>query len=81
MLDPQLGEIEFYHMKIGRLESDLIATQEELMSARLRLRTAEDYQIKYQLLLKQFEQESDRFKSYEVEEEEKIAELITLKIK
>lgn len=47
MLDPQLGEIEFYHMKIGRLESDLIATQEELMSARLRLRTAEDYQIKY----------------------------------
>jgi hypothetical protein len=34
-------------MKIARLESDLSATQDELMAARLRLRTAEDYQIKY----------------------------------
>lgn len=72
MLDPQLGEIEFYLMKIGRLESDLVATQEELMAARLRLRTAEDYQIKYELLLKQYEQQSDRFQSYEIEESEKI---------
>lgn len=51
------------------------------MAARLRLRTAEDYQIKYQLLLKQYEQESERFKSYQIEEEEKIAQLITLKLK
>lgn len=51
------------------------------MAARLRLRTAEDYQIKYQLLLKQYEQESERFKSYQIEEEEKIGQLITLKLK
>lgn len=55
-------------MKINRLEVDLAATQEELMAARLRLRTAEDYQIKYELLMKQTQQESSRMKLYEREE-------------
>lgn len=58
MLDAQISDLDFYLMKIGRLESDLAATQNELISARLRLRTAEDYQIKYELLLKQSEQDS-----------------------
>lgn len=40
MLDAQLSDIEFYLLKINRLESDLAATQNELISARLRLRTA-----------------------------------------
>jgi hypothetical protein len=53
MLDAQISDIDFYLIKIGRLESDLAATQNELLNARLRLRTAEDYQIKYELLLKQ----------------------------
>ncbi len=58
MLDAQISDLDFYLMKIGRLESDLAATQNEQISARLRLRTAEDYQIKYELLLKQSEQDS-----------------------
>ena len=56
MNDPYPSDLDFYQMKITRLESDLAATQDELMSARLRLRTAEDFQIKYELLLKQSEQ-------------------------
>lgn len=40
MLDAQAADIEFYVMKIARLESDLAATQNELLNARLRLRSA-----------------------------------------
>lgn len=47
MQEAYQSDIDFYLMKISRLESDLATTQEELMTARLRLRTAEDFQIKY----------------------------------
>lgn len=50
------------------------------MTARLRLRTAEDFQIKYELLLKQSEQENFRLRFSEKEDECKIAEMISLKI-
>ena len=43
------------------------------MGARLRLRTAEDFQIKYELLLKQSEEENVRLRFVEREDEGKIA--------
>ena len=67
------SDIDFYLMKISRLESDLAATQEELMTARLRLRTAEDFQIKYELLLKQSEQDNYRLRFSEKEDQSKIS--------
>ena len=80
MFDSRATDVDFYMMKITRLEADLAANQEELMSARLRLRTAEDFQIKYELLLKQSEQENFRLRFNEKEDEGKIAELISLRI-
>ena len=50
------------------------------MAAKLRLRTAEDFQIKYELLLKQSEQENFRLRFSEKEDQSRIAEIINLKI-
>ena len=80
MQDPYLSDIDFYLMKISRLETDLASTQDELMAAKLRLRTAEDFQIKYELLLKQSEQENFRLRFSEKEDQSRIAEIINLKI-
>lgn len=54
--------------------------QEELTNARLRLRTAEDFQIKYELLLQKSQQENDRLKNEERELADKHHELLSLKI-
>lgn len=80
MFEAHASDVDFYMMKITRLEADLAATQEELMSARLRLRTAEDFQIKYELLLKQSEQENVRLRYEERGESSKISQIISLKI-
>lgn len=45
-------DVDFYRRKAERLEEDLLTITEELNKARLRLRSAEDYQIKYDLMLK-----------------------------
>jgi hypothetical protein len=50
---PTKYDIDFYMRKITRLENDLIQSQEELSKVRIRLRKAEDYEIKYDLILKQ----------------------------
>jgi hypothetical protein len=70
--------LEFSLLKIVRLESELAATQEELASARLRLRAAEDLEIKYQLLLNQCSHESSRMGNRG--DEDKMSELFTLKL-
>jgi hypothetical protein len=50
---PTKYDINFYIRKINRLENDLGLLQDELSSARIRLRKAEDFEIKYDLVLKQ----------------------------
>jgi len=57
---PSKNDLDFYQRKAGRLEGDLTQLQgmgwcysEELSVARLRLRTAEDFEIKYELLTNQ----------------------------
>ena len=57
-----LSDADFYERKIMRLEGDIAALHEELNIARTRLRTAEDFQIKYELLLKQSNMENNRLK-------------------
>ena len=59
------SDIDFYERKIMRLETDIAVMQEELSTARMRLRTAEDFQIKYDLLLRQSQQENQRLKMAE----------------
>ena len=56
MIEVPVADIDFYERKIRRLETDLTALQDELTTARLRLRTAEDFQIKYELLLQKSQQ-------------------------
>lgn len=50
---PTKYDIDFYLRKVTRLEGDLNIVQDELSRARVRLRRAEDFEIKYDLLLKQ----------------------------
>lgn len=50
---PTKYDINFYVRKINRLENDFGILQDELSSARVRLRKAEDFEIKYDLVLKQ----------------------------
>lgn len=80
MIQVPLSDIDFYERKIRRLQSDLANFQEELTNARLRLRTAEDFQIKYELLLQKSQQENDRLKNEERELADKHHELLSLKI-
>jgi hypothetical protein len=50
---PSKSDISFFQRKCQRLENDLNTLQDELSSARLRLRRAEDFEIKYDLIIKQ----------------------------
>lgn len=52
-LSPTKYDINFYIRKVNRLEGDLSLLQDELSGARVRLRKAEDFEIKYDLVLKQ----------------------------
>lgn len=61
-MNSQLSDADFYERKINRLESDIASLHEELNMARGRLRSAEDYQIKYELLLRQSNHENVRLK-------------------
>ena len=47
MIEIPMGDLEFYERKINRLETELIASQEELASVYTKLRTAEDLRMKY----------------------------------
>jgi hypothetical protein len=46
------SDVDFYTRKISRLEEDNSSLLEELAKLRARLRTAEDFEIKYHILLK-----------------------------
>ena len=45
--------MDFYRRKVNRLENDCTSLQVDLNKARIRLRRAEDYELKYELILKQ----------------------------
>jgi vacuolar-type H+-ATPase subunit I/STV1 len=44
------GDLDFYIRKVRRLENDNNILQDELNKVRVRLRRAEDYEIKYEVL-------------------------------
>jgi hypothetical protein len=46
-------DVDFYLRKVVRLEGDLAKCQDELSAARIRLRKAEDFELKYEMLAKQ----------------------------
>lgn len=56
------NDIEYYERKVVRMEQDISLLQEELNRVRLRLRTAEDYEIKYRILIKNNEVDLQRAK-------------------
>ncbi len=45
--------MDFYRRKVNRLENDCTSLQDDLNKARIRLRRAEDFELKYELILKQ----------------------------
>ena len=75
-MSKQLADLDFYERKISRLEADMATLHEELNVARARLRSAEDYQIKYELLLRQSNHENARLKKMEEAEREKFNKLL-----
>lgn len=44
---PTKYDLDFYKRKVNRLENDCNAVQEDLNRARIRLRRAEDFELKY----------------------------------
>lgn len=50
---PTRYDVDFYMKKCDRLEEDIMLMGDELNRARIRLRKAEDFEIKYELLSKQ----------------------------
>ena len=62
MIEIPKGDIEFFERKISRLETELIASQEELATVYTKLRTAEDFRIKYEVLLRKAQEENNKLK-------------------
>lgn len=52
MIEVPDNDIEYYERKVVRMEQDIGILQDELNRVRLKLRTAEDYEIKYRILIK-----------------------------
>lgn len=50
---PSKYDMDFYSRKINRLENDNNQIHEEVNKLRIRLRRAEDFELKYELSLKQ----------------------------
>lgn len=59
-MDLSSTERDFYERKINRLETSINSLEDELAATKIRLRTAEDFQIKYDLLLRQSQQDTLR---------------------
>jgi len=56
------SDADFYQRKIMRLEDDIGLLHEELAKHRAKLRIAEDFEIKYNILLKTSEAEIKKLK-------------------
>ena len=48
---PSKGDLDFYIRKVRRLQGESALLEDQLSKVRVRLRRAEDYEIKYELLL------------------------------
>lgn len=53
---PTRYDSDFYLRKINRLENDMNVLQDELSGARVRLRRAEDFELKYEVAVRQNQQ-------------------------
>ena len=51
MIEVAVNDVDFYQRKIIRLEDDIGILHDELAKVRTKLRVAEDYEIKYHILL------------------------------
>lgn len=81
MIEVRSSDIDFYQGKIRTLEEDNCIMHEEIMKLRARLRTAEDYQIKYSLLVSANQKEMERLKTnLERQEETRLKELLSTKM-
>ena len=82
MIEVPNNDIEYYERKVVRMEQDISLLQEELNRVRLRLRTAEDYEIKYRILIKNNEVDLQRAKIETARaEEEKNRELLAVALR
>lgn len=66
-----MGEEDFYQRKIMRLEDDICIVHDELARIKTKLRVAEDFKIKYEILLKTSEEEIIELKQVNQDREEK----------
>lgn len=82
MIEVPDNDIEYYSRKVVRMEQDISLLQEELNRTRLRLRTAEDYEIKYRILIKNNEVDLQRAKIEAAKaEEERNRELLAVALR
>ena len=72
--------MDFYKRKVGRLENDCNTLQEDLNKARIRLRRAEDFELKYQLILKQNSNLQNELDKKDKELNQKRSQLENLKV-
>ncbi len=70
MIEVSCSDIDFYERKIARLEEDNVMLHEELANVRSRLRTAQDYEIRYELLMQSSNDEIQRLRSGQAKAEE-----------
>lgn len=73
--------MDFYKRKVNRLENDCNSLQEDLNRARIRLRRAEDYELKYELILKQNTNLQNEIDKKDKELNQKKSELENVKLK
>lgn len=81
MIEVPDNDIEYYQRKVVRMEQDICILQDELNRVRIKLRTAEDFEIKYRILLKNNEVDLQRAKIEVIKDEqaktrEKVAEAL-----
>lgn len=77
MIEIALSDIDFYERKIQTLEQDNVYLHDEIIKLRARLRTAEDFEIKYGLLVSANQKDMAKLRS-NVERQEEIKWLETL---
>lgn len=51
--DVSKGDLEFYQRKIRRIENELAIAQDEVNKLRVKLKRAEDFEMKYEILFKE----------------------------
>ncbi len=76
MIEVPISDIDFYERKIQSIEQDNHYLHEEIMKLRARLRIAEDFEIRYNLLVASNQRDTDRLRSMIEKHEETKWQLI-----